>query len=120
MTTPKDPASRTAPRRFHKSGAIKVNIEVMSWLKDDFGHEGWGRLIFEEAVRPGTSLTALAHLLAARYPEFGRKAFADPKQSFFDYCAVILNGRFLSAQAELNTELKEGDNIKLSPGFYGG
>ncbi len=120
MTTPKDPASGTAPRRFHKSGTIKVNIEVMSWLKDDFGHQSWGKLIVEETVSPGTSIMDLAHLLADKYPEFGRKAFTDLKQSFFDYCAVILNGRFLSAQAELNTELKEGDNIKLSPGFYGG
>ena len=120
MTTPKDPASRTAPRCFHEGGTIKVNIEVMSWLKDDFGHKGWDKLVFEEAIRSGTSLRDLAHLLADKYPEFGRKAFVDPKQSFFDYCAVILNGRFLSAQAELDTELKEDDNIKLSPGFYGG
>jgi len=99
---------------------IKVNIEVLSWLKEDFDHEGWDKLFLEETVSQGTSIIDLLHLLAKKYPKFGKKAFADPKQSFFDYCSVISNGTFLSALAELNTELKEGDNIKLSPGFYGG
>ena len=98
----------------------KVTIEVMSWLKEDFGHEGWDKLLFEEAISPGTSIMDLLQIMADKYPKFGQKAFADPKQDFFDYCAVILNESLLSAPMTLNTELKEGDNIKLSPGFYGG
>jgi molybdopterin converting factor small subunit len=62
----------------------------------------------------------LVRILAAKHRAFGKKAFADPKQSFFDYCAVILNGKFISAPAELDTKLKEGDTITLSPAFYGG
>jgi len=62
----------------------------------------------------------LIHLLADKHRTFGKKAFADPTQGFFDYCAVILNGKLISAPAELNTELKEGDSITLSPAFYGG
>ena len=92
----------------------------MSWLKEDFDHEGWGKLVLEEAVSQGTSIIDLLHLLASRYPKFDKKAFNDAKQDLFDYCVVILNGSLLSALTELNTELKEGDNIKLSPGFYGG
>lgn len=99
---------------------IKVTIEVMSWLKEDFGHQSWDRLILEETIRPGVSIMELLRVIAEKYPKFGRKAFADPSQDFFDYCAVILNGTFLSAPTDLNTELKEGDNLKLSPGFYGG
>jgi len=99
---------------------IKVTIEVMSWLKEDFGHEGWDKLVFEETISPQTSIMDLLHLMADKYPKFSHKAFADPRQDFFDYCAVILNGSFLSNPAALNTELKEGDNIKLTPGFYGG
>jgi len=120
MTTPNESTPKAAPQHFRDSGTIKINIEVMSWLKDDFDHKSWDKLIFEEAISPGTSIMDLAYLLADKYPEFGRKAFTDAKQSFFDYCAVILNGHFLSARTELDTELKEGDNIKLSPGFYGG
>jgi len=92
----------------------------MSWLKEDFDHEGWDKLVFEETVSQGTSIIDLLHLMANKYPKFGQKAFTDPQKDFFDYCAVILNGSLLSAPAELNAGLKEGDNIKLSPGFYGG
>ncbi|MFQ5997466.1 MAG: MoaD/ThiS family protein [Dehalococcoidales bacterium] len=98
----------------------KVTIEVMSWLKEDFGHEGWGKLVFQEAISPETSIMDLLHTLAKKYPRFAKKAFADPNQDFLDYCAVILNGSFLSNPASLNTKLKDGDDIKLSPGFYGG
>jgi len=99
---------------------IKVTVEVMSWLKEDFGHKGWDKLVLEETVSPGTSIMDLLRIIASKYPRFGQKAFGNPNQDFLDYCAVILNGTFLSAMAELNTELKDGDNIKLSPGFYGG
>ncbi len=99
---------------------LKVSIEVMSWLKEDFGHKGWDKLILEETISPGTSIMNLLYLLADRYHEFGRNAFADPKKDFFDYCAIVLNGTFLSGLPSLDTELKEGDNLKLSPGFYGG
>jgi len=99
---------------------IKVNVEVMSWLKEDFNHEGWDKLVFSENIAPGSSILDLLHLLAKKYPRFGHKAFRDAGGALFDYCAVILNGTFLSSANELNTELKEGDSIKLTPGFYGG
>lgn len=62
----------------------------------------------------------LLRFMATKYPKFGKKAFAGQKEDLFDYCAVILNGSFLSAPAELNTELKEADTVTLSPAFYGG
>jgi len=99
---------------------IKVIIEVTSWLKDDFDPKSPGSVVLEEAVSPGTSIMDLMHLLADKHPRFGKKAFADSKQGFFDYCAVILNGNFVSAPAELNKELKEGDTVILSTAFYGG
>ncbi len=78
---------------------MKITVEVMSWLKDDFGHKSPDRLVLEEAVNQGKSIMDLIHLMAKKYPKFGRKAFADPKQGIFDYCSVILNGSFLSAPA---------------------
>ena len=98
----------------------KVTFEVMSWLKDDFGHKNSDRLVLEETITQKTSIMDLIHLMAKKYSRFGRKAFADPKQGIYEYCSVILNGRFLSAPADLNRELKEGDKVTLSPAFYGG
>jgi molybdopterin converting factor small subunit len=107
-------------RKTEEGKTIKVTVEVMSWLKEDFGHQGWDKLVIEETVSPGTSVMDLLRTIASKYPRFGQKAFANPNQDLLDYCAVIRNGTFISALADLNTELQDGDNIKLSPGFYGG
>lgn len=111
---------KSTSRKIKGEAALTVSIEAMSWLKEDFGHEGRDKLILEETISSRTSIMDLLHHLAEKYPKFGQKAFTSPEQDFLDYCAVILNGSFLSNLAALNTELKEGDNIKLSPGFYGG
>jgi len=104
-----------------KTGAtVKVSIEVMSWLKEDFDHEGWDKLAFEQEVSEGSSIMNLLQQLARKYPRFNQKAFIDSKNDLLNYCAVVFNGTFLSSLQDLNTELKEGDNIKLTPGFYGG
>jgi hypothetical protein len=111
---------KAAAGKTRDEATIEVTIEVMSWLKEDFGHQGWDRLSLAESVRPGTSIIGLFRLLGDKYPTFGRRAFTEHQKDFFDYCAVILNGTFLSRLADLNRELKAGDDIKLSPGFYGG
>lgn len=99
---------------------IMVSVEVMSWLKEDFNHEGWDKLVFAQRITDGSSIMDLLQELARKYPKFKQKAFTDAKQDLLDYCAVVHNGRFISALQDLNIELKEGDNIKLTPGFYGG
>jgi molybdopterin converting factor small subunit len=109
----------TSEETKQKTGS-KVTIEIMSWIKEDFEYQGWDRLAFTETVAPGTTIIDLLHILAEKYPKFGQKAFGDVHPSLLDYCAVILNCTFLSSEKQLDYELKEGDNIKLSPGFYGG
>ena len=99
---------------------IKVSVEVLSWLKEDFDHEGWDKLIFDQEIARGSSIMDLLQQLAQKYPKFNQKAFADSKNNLLDYCAVVFNGTFLSSLQNLDTKLKEGDSVKLTPGFYGG
>ena len=99
---------------------VKVTVEIISWLKDDFNHKSSGSLVLEEVVSPGTSVIDLIHLMADKYPKFGKKVFDYQKQELTDYCLVILNESIVSASAELNMELKEGDTIKFLPFFFGG
>ena len=103
-----------------KVPTIKVTVEVLSRLKEDFGHEGWDTLVIEETVPTGASIMDLLHTLAGKYSVFGKKAFAVEPKVTFDYCAVIRNGTFIADLAALDTELKDGDTIKLIPGLYGG
>ncbi len=99
---------------------IKITVEGISWLKDDFNRKSQDSVVLKEVVDPGTSVMDLIHLVASKYPKFGEKVFDDQKQELTDYCLVILNGSIVSASAELNMELKEGDAIKFLPLFFGG
>ena len=103
-----------------KVAMIKVTVEVMSWLKKDFGHEGWDTFVIEETVPTGASIMDLLHTLAGKYSVFGKKAFTVEPKVTFDYCVVIWNGTFLADLAELDAELKDGNVIKLIPSIYGG
>jgi molybdopterin converting factor small subunit len=106
--------------RVKNKATVKVSVEVMSWLKEDFEHEGWDRLVFDQEITGNSSIMDLLQQLARKYPRFNQKAFIDSKQNLLDYSAVVFNGTFLSSLRNLDSELKEGDNIKLTPGFYGG
>lgn len=99
---------------------LNVNVEVMSWLKEDFGHEGLDRVFFNETVPEGYTIMNLLHKLARKYPIFAKKAFALEPKVTFDYCAIIHNGEYLLNLSELDTELKDGDTVKLNPSLYGG
>ena len=54
---------------------LNVNIEVISWLKEDFGHEGSDRLFIKETVPEGCTIMNLLCKLAKKYPVFAKKAF---------------------------------------------
>jgi len=112
--------SSAAGANVKDKATIKVSVEVLSWLKEDFDHEGWDKLVFKEKIRQGSSIIDLLQQLAKKRPKFNQKAFVDAKRNLLDYCAVVFNGTFLSSLHDLNTELKEDDNVKLTPGFYGG
>ena len=99
---------------------IKVSVEVLSWLKEDFNHEGWDKLIFDQEIARGATIMDLLRQLAGKYPRFNQKAFTDAANNLLDYCAVVYNGTFLSSLQNLDTKLEEGDSLKLTPGFYGG
>jgi molybdopterin converting factor small subunit len=109
-----------ADAKVKEQKTIKVSVEVMSWLKEDFGHDSWDKLVFDQEISRGSSIMDLLQQLARKHPKFNRKAFTDATQSLLDYCAVVFNGRFLSSLQDLDTKLNEGDDIKLIPGFYGG
>lgn len=99
---------------------MKISVEILSWLRDDFDRGSSEKPVLEEEVEPGVTIMDLLRNIAEKYPKFRQKAFGGTEQALFEYCIVILNGTFLSAPAELNRTLQEGDSVKLSPAFYGG
>ena len=81
MTKSKVLAGRIAPK---SSSEFEVPVEVLSWLKEDFGHRTPGAFAFSEKVTRGMTIIDLLHQLGARFPVFGKKAFAE-KQDLTEY-----------------------------------
>lgn len=115
MTKSKTLSAETTPK---SSSEFEVPIEVLSWLKEDFGQKSPGGFAFRETVVRGTMIMDLLRHLGGKFPVFGKKAFGQ-KADMTEYCMVILNGRIISS-VELSQELKPGDKIALTPAFYGG
>jgi len=116
MARPKTLLTQTAPQT--TPDKFEVTIDVMSWLKEDFGHKGSGSLSFQETVSRSTSIMNLIRHLAEKFPKFRKKAFGQ-NQDMTEYCLIILNGKIIST-AQLSQDLKPSDRITLSPAFYGG
>ena len=108
----------TAHTTAKSTPGFEVIIEILSWLKEDFGQKAPGALALKETVARGISIMDLIRRLGDKFPIFGKKAFG-PRQDMTEYCMVILNGIIISS-VELNQELKPGDKIALTPAFYGG
>ena len=94
---------------------IRVVVEIVAWLRGYFDYAGEGRLAFNEAITPGTTVTGLVRLLSNRYPKFSKEAFEEQGQELSSNIAVILNGDTISSPAELDSELKEEDVVTLLP-----
>lgn len=107
-------------RRLEGVLTIKIIIEIMSWLKDDFDHKSPDRLVLEEIISQGTTIMDLIHFMADKYPKFGKRTLNIENQGLFDYCIMILNEDIVSTPAELNVKLKKGDIVKLVPTICGG
>jgi len=99
---------------------ILVVVEIVAWLTDHFDYAGEGRLVFNETVTQGTTVTGLVYILGNRYPAFGKEALEEWGKKLSGNIAVILNGSVVSSPAELDTQLKQGDVVTLLPAFVGG
>ncbi len=111
--------AKTLPNKSNSSvPTVTVSVEILSWLKEDFGYKISDSVILKETIPQGTSMMDLLHSFAEKYPVFNRKTFGQ-KEGVTEYCMVIIHGKIVPP-AELNSPLKQGDIIKLTPAFYGG
>ena len=67
--------SSVAGTNVKDQATIKVSVEVLSWLKEDFNHEGWDKLIFDQEIARGSSIMDLLQQLGKKYPKFKSKIY---------------------------------------------
>jgi len=97
-----------------------VRLEVYPWVSELLGGGRADRLLLEEEVHAGDTVRHLLHRLAARYPDFARRAFDPASGQLSSLVSLFHNDRFLELVEGLDTALAPGDSLTMLPAWEGG
>ncbi len=101
--------------------AIRVRVEVLSWVNRFVGGPGTGEVALTEEASRGATVRSVLRRVTDRYPELG-EALWDPKSSreIGDNIEVMVNNAVLGVSHDLDSELLDGDQIMLLGQYMGG
>jgi len=100
---------------------IKVQVEILSWLKEILNIEGVGdSFSFDQEIQEDNTIRDLLSLLAAKYPRFGQVVFDVKAQKLNEGFNIFLNGTLIEVINGLRTKLASGDTLTLLPTIEGG
>ena len=99
---------------------VRIRLEVLAGLSDAFGGKGSGHIIFDRETEEGSTIGDVIRKLAAEHQAFGDIIFDTKTDKLSGYVTIVLNNRFLEALKGLDTNIKDGDIIKLFPVIAGG
>ncbi len=101
--------------------ALRVDVEVLSWVNKFVGGPGTGQVTVTEEVKPGATVRAVLRLVTDRYPELRRALWdADRPREIGDNIEVMVNNAVLGVSHDLDSELLEGDRVTLLGQYMGG
>jgi molybdopterin converting factor small subunit len=95
-----------------------VPVEVVSWVTKFVGGDGTGRKVFDEPLRPDSTLRSVLEGLSARYPEL--KAALWEGRELGEHIEVLVNDAMLGVSHTLESRVRPGDRIALLGQFMGG
>jgi len=98
----------------------RVRIEVMPWLSGYLVEGSTGPALLDEYVADGTRVRDLLQQLVGRKRDLEEVLFDSSKGSLAGHVVATLNGRILELAGGLETELKDGDTLRLMVGIVGG
>jgi molybdopterin converting factor small subunit len=101
--------------------ALKIQVEILSWVNKYAGGPGTGEIVLTEEVGPGATVRTVLRRVTDRYPELGT-ALWDPGSSreIGDNVEVMVNNAVLGVSHDLDSELLDGDRIALLGQYMGG
>ena len=98
----------------------RIKLEVLPGIGDAFDRQGAGHLVLEETVEEGATIGDLMRRMASQYQAFGDIIFDSKTDKLSGYVAIALNDRLVEALGGLDTNIKDGDIIKLFAVIAGG
>ena len=97
-----------------------LKLQTYSWISDTFGSTDKPNRTLKRRVKPGTTIYALFTELADKYPEFRKNIFDPNTGRLNDQVMVIINSRLVQGADMKDVEIRDKDNIILSPVLVGG
>ena len=99
---------------------VRVRLEVLPGLIYDYGGKGVGSIVFDKETEEGATVGDVIRKLAAEHQAFGGIILDSNTDKPRDHVAIVLNDRLLEALKGLDTNIKDGDIIRLFPVIAGG
>ena len=99
---------------------VRVRLEVLPGLSEAFGGKESGPIIFDKETGDGATVGDVIRQLAAEHQTFGDIILDTKTDKPSGHVAIVLNDRLLEVLEGLDTNVKDGDIIKLLPVIAGG
>ena len=98
----------------------RFRLEILPWVSDVFRDEEPGQVVLEEAVENGTTIGDLIRKLSSDNQAFGDAFFDTNTGKPSGLVMIVLNDRIIEVSKGLDTQIKDGDVVKLLPVISGG
>jgi sulfur-carrier protein len=95
-----------------------IPVEVLAWVTRFVGGNGSSRRTFDEPLPPGATVRSVLRGLSGRFPELQRALWSGNEIS--EHVEVLVNDAVLGVSHELDSPVKQGDQIALVGAYLGG
>lgn len=98
----------------------RVSLEILPWVSDVLDGQETGPLVLEETIEEGATIGDLIRKLASEHQAFGDIIFDAETDRLSGQVMIVLNDRIVEALKGMDTDIKDGDIIRLLPVIAGG
>ena len=98
----------------------RIRLEIQPWISNVIDNQAVGNLILDETIEEGATIGDLMRKLGSENQAFGDVMFVSETDKLSGNVIIVLNDRIVEALKGLETNMKDGDIVKLLPVIAGG
>jgi len=99
---------------------INLTLTAYSWISTSLGAAEYSAFNSSQQVKEGTTFGAFFCELAASHPEFRQQVFDPGTGKVSAKVILVVNKRIVQWEKIINTEIRNNDNLILTPIILGG
>ncbi len=99
---------------------VSVRLEVLPGLTESLGGKGTESVFYDREIEEGSTVADVIRKIAAEHHAFHEIILDTKTNQIGGGLSVVLNGMLLGAPKDLDTQIKEGDLIRIFALVAGG